>query len=172
VGNFPAVQPVAITNGQVPVREADVSRSVEFSTSLASSEKRAFGPIPLDGRKRIQIQVNQIYPTTPSPTPLTLHWYVRYGKEDPFFRSCPRETSATPGSTPPACTTGFAGGSARLRPSVTTTLADLQDGFYILPATTPVAIRVLDVIGAEALLVMENAASGPRQLRVNLILDR
>jgi len=166
VNNFPDLQKVNVTNSVISVKESDITRSYQYEMELGTGDKRAFGPIPLDGRHRIQIQLSQLFPKVGTPNPATVRWYVRYHPDDAFFDPCSHEPNA------PICTTGFPPAGGKLRPLRPASLSDLIDGFYVMDTTATVNIATIDSIGVEGLLVIENTASSPRTLRANLVLDR
>lgn len=165
VKNLPEVQKVHVVDTTVPVKETDITRTYTYSAQFSTGEKRAFGPILLDGRHRIQLQLSQLFPKAGTPSAVTVRWYVRYHADDAFFDPCAHEANG------PLCTAGFPALGGKLRPLKPTTLAALVDGFSVMDES-PVTVSVLDVVGTEGLLVLENTAAGPREIRANLILDR
>lgn len=171
IKNFPDVQTVAIAKSLAPieVKETDLTRTYYATLDLGTAERKPVGPFPLDGRKKVEIQIAQLFPKQGTPPPLVLKWYVRFHSDDPFFDPCLMDKEKE-GKEPHACSAGFPPVGVKVRPLMPASLADRLEEFFIAPTASGIA--TLDAIGTEALLVVENTASGPRSVRINIVLDR
>jgi len=170
VSNFPQTQKVKLESLTEPidVREVETRKLQTFELDLSTGEKEPVGPIPLAGWRSARIQVTQVSPKTVSATPVTVHWYVRNHPDDPFFDPCRREPAVT------HCTNGLPPEGAKLVPLLPSlsgpTGSERLESFTIMNA--PVSIAPIDLVGAEALLVVENQGASPRSLRIYVTFDK
>lgn len=165
INNFPAIQSVAIdkTISPLEVRETGISRTFSSTIDLAVGEKRPVGPFPLDGRKRVMVQITQVSPARLLAA-VRARWFIRFEDTDAFFDPCPAGPATV------ACSVGFAGGGTKLRPAP---LAKEVDRLEEMPLTTvEVSVGSIEVIGTEGLLVLENTAVAPTRIRVHVVMDR
>jgi len=170
ISNFPETQKVKLASLAEPidVREVEIQKMQTFELDLGTSEKEPLGPISLTGWRIARIQITQLSPKTASSTPVTVRWYVRNHADDPFFDPCRREPALA------RCTVGLPPEGGKLTPLLPSlsgpTGSERLEGFTILNA--PVSIVPIDLVGSEALLVVENAGAGPRSLRIYLTLEK
>jgi hypothetical protein len=170
ISNFPQTQKVKLESLSEPidVREVEIRKMQTFELDVSTGEKEPLGPIPLTGWRTARIQITQISPKTASATPVTVHWFIRNHSDDAFFDPCRRESSQG------RCTYGLPPEGAKLTPLLPSlsgpTGSERLEGFTIL--SSPVSIAPIDLVGAEALLVVENAGAAPRSLRIYLTLEK
>jgi hypothetical protein len=170
VSNFPQTQKVKLESLSEPidVRQVETRKIQTFELDLSTGEKEPLGPIPLAEWRLARIQISQISPKTAAATPVTVHWYIRNHPDDAFFDPCRREPSLA------HCTNGLPPEGAKLTPLLPSlsgpTGSERLEGFTILNA--PVSIAPIDIVGAEALMVIENASAAPRSLRIHLTLEK
>ena len=170
VSNFPQTQKVKLESLSEPldVREVETRKLLTFEIDLSTGEKEPLGPIPLADWRMARIQVSQISPKTAAATPLTVHWYIRNHPDDAFFDPCRREPAVA------HCTNGLAPEGSKFTPLLPSlsgpTGSERLEGFTILNA--PVSITPIDLVGAEALLVVENASAAPRSVRIYLTFEK
>lgn len=170
VSNFPQTQKVKLDslNEPIDVREVEIRKIQTFEVDLSTGEKEPVGPISLVGWRFARIQVTQLSPKTSSATPLTVRWYVRNHTDDAFFDPCKREPAL------PHCTNGLTAEATKLTPLLPSlsgpTGSERLEGFTIMNA--PVSITPIDLVGAEALMVLENEGATPRSLRIYITLEK
>src|SRR5262245_21651187 len=170
ISTFPQTQKVKIESLSEPldVREVETRKLQTFELDLSTGEKEPVGPIPLGDFRLARIQVSQVSPKTAAPTPVTVHWYIRNHPEDAFFDPCRREPSVS------HCTNGLPPEGAKFTPLLPSlsgpTGSERLEGFTIMSA--PVSITPIDIVGAEALLVVENTAAAPRTLRIYVTFEK
>ena len=170
VSNFPQTQKVKLESLTEPldVREVEIRKLQTFELDLSTGEKEPVGPIPLSGWRTARIQVTQVSPKTAAATPVTLRWYVRNHADDPFFDPCRRDPAVA------HCTNGLPSDGVKFVPLLPSlsgpTGSERLESFTIMSA--PVSITPIDLVGAEALLVVENVAASPRTLRIYVTFEK
>jgi hypothetical protein len=170
VSNFPQTQKVKLESLSEPidVREVEIRKIVTFEIDLSTGEREPLGPISLAGWRVARIQVTQLSPKTTLATPLTVRWFIRNHPDDPFFDPCKREPVVA------HCTNGLSAEGTKLTPLLPSlsgpTGSERLEGFTILSA--PVSITPIDLVGAEALMVLENGGAAPRSLRIYVSFEK
>jgi hypothetical protein len=104
---------------------------------------------------------------TAVPSPILVRWYVRFSKDDAFFDPCRQFPSGA------ICALGFVPIGTAFHPLPPLSLAEpLPGGDVSVNSKAAVTIATLDIVGTEALLIVENKNAGPRSVRVQIVLDR